>query len=93
MDPTARAGSNARVQSASGLAWGQCPLSPLAQGAVVGLLAGLAMAFWVGIGSLLRSMGAAREAPLSNSTVLPPASNLTTVLATTLLAPTVAPQR
>ncbi|XP_074904904.1 sodium-dependent multivitamin transporter isoform X2 [Buteo buteo] len=58
-------------------------------GAVVGLLAGLAMAFWVGIGSLLHSM---RGAPPPNSTVLPPVGNLTTILATTLLAPTPAPQ-
>ncbi|XP_069661455.1 sodium-dependent multivitamin transporter isoform X2 [Haliaeetus albicilla] len=58
-------------------------------GAVVGLLAGLAMAFWVGIGSLLHSM---RGPPPPNSTVLPPVGNLTTILATTLLAPTLAPQ-
>ncbi|KAM9617179.1 sodium-dependent multivitamin transporter isoform 2-T2 [Morphnus guianensis] len=58
-------------------------------GAVVGLLAGLAMAFWVGIGSLLHSMGGA---PPPNSTVLPPVGNLTTILAATLLAPTPAPQ-
>ncbi|XP_010564219.1 PREDICTED: sodium-dependent multivitamin transporter [Haliaeetus leucocephalus] len=50
-------------------------------GAVVGLLAGLAMAFWVGIGSLLHSM---RGPPPPNSTVLPPVGNLTTILATTL---------
>lgn len=56
----------------------------------MGLLAGLAMAFWVGIGSLLHSM---RGAPPPNSTVLPTMGNLTTILATTLLAPTPAPQR
>ncbi|XP_063186920.1 sodium-dependent multivitamin transporter isoform X2 [Chroicocephalus ridibundus] len=60
-------------------------------GAVVGLLAGLAMAFWVGIGSLLRSMGAAGGAPPPNSTALPAVGNLTTILATTALAPTTAP--
>ncbi|XP_064002607.1 sodium-dependent multivitamin transporter [Pogoniulus pusillus] len=64
-----------------------------ATGAVVGLLAGLAMAFWVGIGSLLQSMGSAREPSLPNGTVLPITGNLTTVLATTLLTPTLAPQR
>ncbi|OPJ79319.1 sodium-dependent multivitamin transporter-like [Patagioenas fasciata monilis] len=57
-------------------------------GAVVGLLAGLAMAFWVGIGSLVTSAGAA---PPPNSTALTPVGNLTTALATTLLAPTPAP--
>lgn len=56
-------------------------------GAVVGLLAGLAMAFWVGIGSLLQSTGTAGGAPPPNSTTLPPVGNLTT-----LLAPTLAPQ-
>ncbi|XP_071598475.1 sodium-dependent multivitamin transporter isoform X1 [Heliangelus exortis] len=62
-------------------------------GAAVGLLAGLAMAFWVGIGSLLRSSGAAGGTPPPNGTVLPPDGNLTTLLATTLLAPTSAPPR
>ena len=66
-------------------------LSP-PQGAVVGLLAGLAMAFWVGIGSLVSNMG--RATPLANSTV-PPPINLTTpaVLATTLLTTTTPPPR
>lgn len=59
----------------------------------MGLLAGLAMAFWVGIGSLLSNMGAAGGAPLPNGTALPPVGNLTTILTTTLLAPTPAPQR
>ena len=75
------------------LARGQHPPSPPAQGAIVGLLAGLAMAFWVGIGSLLHSMGTAGGAPPPNSTLLPATGNLTTILATTLLAPTLAPQR
>ncbi|XP_065488485.1 sodium-dependent multivitamin transporter [Caloenas nicobarica] len=59
-------------------------------GAVVGLLAGLAMAFWVGIGSLVSSVGAA---PPPNGTALTPVGNLTTALASTLLAPTPAPER
>lgn len=71
----------------------QRPPCPPAQGAVVGLLAGLAMAFWVGIGSLLRSMGAAGGAPPPNGTALPAVGNLTTILATTALAPTTAPHR
>ncbi|XP_031451853.1 sodium-dependent multivitamin transporter isoform X2 [Phasianus colchicus] len=59
-------------------------------GAVVGLLAGLAMAFWVGIGSLVANMGGA--APLANSTV-PSPINWTTpaTLATTLLTSTTPP--
>ncbi|XP_074751294.1 sodium-dependent multivitamin transporter [Athene noctua] len=61
-------------------------------GAAVGLLAGLAMAFWVGIGGILRSMGGAGGAPPSNGTALPAAGNLTTLVASTLLAPTPAPQ-
>ncbi|XP_075271258.1 sodium-dependent multivitamin transporter [Opisthocomus hoazin] len=60
-------------------------------GAVVGLLAGLAMAFWLGIGALLSSMGGAGGAPPANGTALPPAANLTAVLGTTLLPPTPAP--
>ncbi|KAM6323563.1 sodium-dependent multivitamin transporter [Aegotheles albertisi] len=62
-------------------------------GAIVGLLAGLAMAFWVGIGSLLQAGGAAGGAPPPNSTALAPYGNLTTILATTLLAPTSPPPR
>lgn len=61
-------------------------------GAIVGLLAGLAMAFWVGIGSLVSSMGAAGGAPAANSTAPSPDANLTATLAATLLTPTAAPQ-
>ncbi|XP_027762973.1 sodium-dependent multivitamin transporter [Empidonax traillii] len=61
-------------------------------GAAVGLVAGLAMAGWVGIGSLLSSMGQAGGAsPTHNSTALPTVGNLTTILATTLLPPTPTP--
>lgn len=59
----------------------------------MGLLAGLAMAFWVGIGSLLRGMGAPGGVPPPNGTALPAVGNLTTILATTALAPTATPQR
>ncbi|XP_056343560.1 sodium-dependent multivitamin transporter isoform X2 [Oenanthe melanoleuca] len=58
-------------------------------GAVVGLLAGLAMAFWIGIGSFVQ--GAAGAKGTANSTALPPVGNLSTVLATTLLPSTAAP--
>ncbi|XP_068868061.1 sodium-dependent multivitamin transporter isoform X3 [Aphelocoma coerulescens] len=60
-------------------------------GATVGLLAGLVMAFWVGIGSILQGTGGAKGVPPANSTALPTVGNLSTVLATTLLPPTSAP--
>ncbi|KAM4785428.1 sodium-dependent multivitamin transporter isoform 2-T3 [Cyanocitta cristata] len=60
-------------------------------GAAVGLLAGLVMAFWVGIGSILQGTGGAKGVPPANSTALPTVGNLSTVLATTLLPPTSAP--
>ncbi|KAF4795977.1 Sodium-dependent multivitamin transporter [Turdus rufiventris] len=58
-------------------------------GAVVGLLAGLAMAFWIGIGSFVN--GAAVAKGTANSTALPPVGNLSAVLATTLLPTTPTP--
>ncbi|KAM9383354.1 sodium-dependent multivitamin transporter isoform 2-T4 [Phaethornis superciliosus] len=76
-----------------GMAYVSSMLGPVLQGAAVGLLAGLAMAFWVGIGGLLHSVGAAGGTPAPNGTVLPPDGNLTTLLATTLMAPTPAPPR
>ncbi|KAM4903907.1 sodium-dependent multivitamin transporter [Sylvia borin] len=57
-------------------------------GAVVGLLAGLAMAFWIGIGSFLSNTGGGQGVPSANSTALPTLGNLSTVLATTLQPPT-----
>ncbi|XP_016160788.1 PREDICTED: sodium-dependent multivitamin transporter isoform X2 [Ficedula albicollis] len=66
-----------------------CLLCPLSQGAVVGLLAGLAMAFWIGIGSFVQGTAGAKGT--ANSTALPPVGNLSTVLATTLLPSTAAP--
>ncbi|XP_039566880.1 sodium-dependent multivitamin transporter isoform X3 [Passer montanus] len=56
-------------------------------GAVVGLLAGLAMAFWIGIGSFLQSTAGAKGVSPANSTALPTVGNLSAVLATTLLPP------
>ncbi|KAL2308100.1 hypothetical protein Nmel_001099, partial [Mimus melanotis] len=58
-------------------------------GAVVGLLAGLAMAFWIGIGSFVQGTAGAKGT--ANSTALPPVGNLSTVLAATLLPTTAAP--
>ncbi|XP_067151007.1 sodium-dependent multivitamin transporter [Apteryx mantelli] len=60
-------------------------------GAVAGLAAGLAMAFWVGIGSLVQNMRAPGGAPPPNSTAFPTA-NLTAGLAATLLPSTPALQ-
>lgn len=59
----------------------------------MGLLAGLAMAFWIGIGSFLRGTAGAKGVSPANSTALPAVGNLSTVLATTLLPPTSAPPR
>lgn len=56
--------------------------SSLCQGAVVGLLAGLAMAFWVGIGSFVMNMSSA-AAPLP--TFLPPLDNITAATVMTTL--------
>uniref|UniRef100_G1L4V5 Sodium-dependent multivitamin transporter n=1 Tax=Ailuropoda melanoleuca TaxID=9646 RepID=G1L4V5_AILME len=57
-------------------------------GAIVGLLAGLIMAFWIGIGSIVTKMasGVAPSPPNISSFSLP--SNLTTVTMTTLMPST-----
>nr|XP_020663932.1 sodium-dependent multivitamin transporter [Pogona vitticeps] len=60
-----------------------------ATGAVAGLVAGLAMAFWVGIGSFVVNMQSAAPAP-----TLPPLDgNLTTAIMTTLLTSPAPPKR
>lgn len=58
-------------------------------GAVVGLVAGLAMAFWVGIGSMVINYQSMSPGP----TVLATDGNLTTAVMTTLLTSTTAPER
>ncbi|KAG8122932.1 putative Sodium-dependent multivitamin transporter-like protein [Naja naja] len=58
-------------------------------GAVVGLIAGLAMAFWVGIGNMVINYQSVSPDP----TVLPTDGNLTTAVMTTLLTSTTAPER
>nr|XP_012643687.1 sodium-dependent multivitamin transporter isoform X1 [Microcebus murinus]XP_012643688.1 sodium-dependent multivitamin transporter isoform X1 [Microcebus murinus]XP_012643689.1 sodium-dependent multivitamin transporter isoform X1 [Microcebus murinus]XP_012643690.1 sodium-dependent multivitamin transporter isoform X1 [Microcebus murinus]XP_012643691.1 sodium-dependent multivitamin transporter isoform X1 [Microcebus murinus]XP_012643692.1 sodium-dependent multivitamin transporter isoform X1 [M len=57
-------------------------------GAIVGLLAGLIMAFWIGIGSIVTSMGSgvAPSPPNGSSFSLP--SNLTAATVTTLMSST-----
>ncbi|XP_043397884.1 sodium-dependent multivitamin transporter isoform X2 [Chelonia mydas] len=63
-------------------------------GAIAGLATGLAMAFWIGIGSLVSNLQAAPSVPaLSNSTDFPQATSLTTAITTALLTSTPAPKR
>ncbi|XP_068198422.1 solute carrier family 5 member 6a [Antennarius striatus] len=55
-------------------------------GAVVGLAAGLIMAFWIGIGSFVMRVSAATPAPpLLNATAPPLFNNMTTAVMTTLV--------
>ncbi|KAM7395044.1 hypothetical protein PAMA_006679 [Pampus argenteus] len=54
-------------------------------GAVVGLAAGLAMAFWIGIGSFVMRMSGPTPAPPLNSTVSPLFGNMTTTVMTSLV--------
>ncbi|KAM6463031.1 sodium-dependent multivitamin transporter isoform 2-T3 [Liasis olivaceus] len=58
-------------------------------GAVVGLIAGLAMAFWVGIGSMVINYQSVSPGP----TILATDGNLTTAVMTTLLTSSTAPER
>ncbi|XP_030410809.1 sodium-dependent multivitamin transporter isoform X2 [Gopherus evgoodei] len=77
-----------------GMAYLSSMMGPMLQGAIAGLAAGLAMAFWIGIGSLVSNLRAAPSAlPLSNITDFPQASSLSTAIATTLLTSTPAPKR
>ncbi|XP_056419648.1 sodium-dependent multivitamin transporter isoform X1 [Hyla sarda] len=54
-------------------------------GAVTGLLAGLIMAFWIGIGSFVDRMATGASSPVLNITSAPDMGNLTTTVMTTLL--------
>ncbi|XP_007937048.1 sodium-dependent multivitamin transporter [Orycteropus afer afer] len=54
-------------------------------GAIVGLLAGLIMAFWIGIGSIVTSMGYGVAPSPTNGSSFSLPSNLTTVTVTTLM--------
>uniref|UniRef100_A0A672FI58 Sodium-dependent multivitamin transporter n=1 Tax=Salarias fasciatus TaxID=181472 RepID=A0A672FI58_SALFA len=60
-------------------------------GAVVGLVTGLAMAFWIGIGSFVMRMSGAAPGPPVNATDLPLFDNLTTAVMSTLAITTAAP--
>ncbi|XP_051581128.1 solute carrier family 5 member 6a isoform X1 [Myxocyprinus asiaticus] len=53
-------------------------------GALVGLAAGLVMAFWIGIGSFVSKMSASVP-PIINATVMPDVGNMTTAVMTTLI--------
>ncbi|XP_032441969.1 solute carrier family 5 member 6a isoform X1 [Xiphophorus hellerii] len=62
-------------------------------GAVVGLAAGLAMAFWVGIGSFVMRMSRPPPGPQLNATALPLFHNMTTtVLSSLVTSPTAKPR-
>lgn len=67
-------------------------LSPLPppQGAVVGLASGLAMAFWIGIGSFIMRISPGTPVPPLNTTALPLFDNMTTTVMTTLASVTTA---
>ncbi|XP_005931152.1 solute carrier family 5 member 6a [Haplochromis burtoni] len=52
-------------------------------GAVVGLVSGLVMAFWIGIGSFVMRMSVPTPAPALNATALPLFDNITTTVMTT----------
>lgn len=58
------------------------------QGAIVGLLAGLIMAFWIGIGSIVTGMGSGRAPTPSNGSSFSLPSNLTAVTMATLMPST-----
>nr|XP_046147635.1 solute carrier family 5 member 6a [Oncorhynchus gorbuscha]XP_046147636.1 solute carrier family 5 member 6a [Oncorhynchus gorbuscha]XP_046147637.1 solute carrier family 5 member 6a [Oncorhynchus gorbuscha]XP_046147638.1 solute carrier family 5 member 6a [Oncorhynchus gorbuscha] len=55
-------------------------------GAIVGLVAGLAMAFWIGIGNFVSRMAVPTPLlPIINATTMPLRSNMTTAVMTTLI--------
>lgn len=62
-------------------------------GALVGLVAGLAMAFWIGIGSFLLRMSEANAMGALNATNLPLFDNMTTAVMTPLVSATTAKPR
>lgn len=61
-------------------------------GAIVGLLAGLVMAFWIGIGSIVTRMGSGMASSPSNGSSLSLSGNLSTITMTTLM-PSTTPSR
>ncbi|XP_045405210.1 sodium-dependent multivitamin transporter isoform X3 [Lemur catta] len=71
-----------------GMAYISSQMGPVLQGAIVGLLAGLIMAFWIGIGSIVTSMGSSIAASPPNGSSFSLPSNLTTATVTTLMPST-----
>ncbi|KAM6915147.1 solute carrier family 5 member 6a [Xenentodon cancila] len=55
-------------------------------GAVLGLAAGLAMAFWIGIGSFVMRLPGPTPVPSLNTTILLPVDNITTTTVTSLVS-------
>ncbi|XP_075391970.1 sodium-dependent multivitamin transporter isoform X3 [Tenrec ecaudatus] len=68
-----------------GMAYVSSQMGPVLQGAIVGLLAGLLMAFWIGIGSIVTSMGSGVPPSAPNSSSLSLPTNMTTVTMATLI--------
>lgn len=64
----------------------------LSQGAIVGLLSGLFMAFWIGVGSIVTNMGSGRPPLPSNVTSSSLSYNLTVLSTTTLMQTTSRPR-
>nr|XP_020443703.1 sodium-dependent multivitamin transporter-like [Monopterus albus]XP_020443704.1 sodium-dependent multivitamin transporter-like [Monopterus albus]XP_020443705.1 sodium-dependent multivitamin transporter-like [Monopterus albus]XP_020443706.1 sodium-dependent multivitamin transporter-like [Monopterus albus]XP_020443707.1 sodium-dependent multivitamin transporter-like [Monopterus albus]XP_020443708.1 sodium-dependent multivitamin transporter-like [Monopterus albus] len=62
-------------------------------GAVFGLVAGLAMAFWIGIGSCVMHMSGSTTVSPLNTTSLPLLNNMTSTVMTTLVSGTTAKPR
>ncbi|KAL0967479.1 hypothetical protein UPYG_G00252780 [Umbra pygmaea] len=54
-------------------------------GAIVGLVAGLVMAFWIGIGNFMSRMAAATPLPFMNATAIPMPANMTSTVLSTLI--------
>uniref|UniRef100_A0A7N8XRF6 Solute carrier family 5 member 6a n=2 Tax=Mastacembelus armatus TaxID=205130 RepID=A0A7N8XRF6_9TELE len=59
-------------------------------GAMVGLVAGLAMAFWIGIGSFVMRISAPTPVPLLNTSALPLFDNITSTVMTAVVSTTTA---
>uniref|UniRef100_A0A3Q3LC19 Sodium-dependent multivitamin transporter n=1 Tax=Mastacembelus armatus TaxID=205130 RepID=A0A3Q3LC19_9TELE len=62
-------------------------------GAMVGLVAGLAMAFWIGIGSFVMRISAPTPVPLLNTSALPLFDNITSTVMTAVVSTTTAKRR
>lgn len=61
------------------------------QGAVTGLIAGLIMAFWIGIGSFVSRMPAP-DTPIFNTTIVHDTGNTTAIMTTIITSITAKPR-